>query len=235
MGVDDDSDPLSQWWTEIASPFPFKSFHGRAESSEVDFGGGGVHHSIRLPAFWLKATFLSINICEHWFYKRWVVRSDWITVIHHTVVTIIRPVWATGFHSFFNSFAYSFHNEWMYIFCTCYISGTVWGARMASVKKTDPHVLTGLTIQQALEMWKKHNVGSNFLVFGELYKVLSEQAVVSSFAIILNAMCINIHIFSSRSFFNHLYESLIIWTIYSWPQLQGNDLYLLCRQYPGTQ
>ena len=62
----DNSDPLSQWLTEITSLFPFKNFHGWAESLEVVSGGHWVHHLPRLPGFWLKATFLSTNICLSW-------------------------------------------------------------------------------------------------------------------------------------------------------------------------
>ena len=95
---------------------------------------------------------------------------------------------------------------------------------MESVKKGNTHVLTVLTIQQAIR--KKHNEGSNFFIFGDPYKTLSEQAVVL-FAIFLNAACINIYVFSSCSFLNHLCEGIIIWTIFSWPQSQGNDMYPL--------
>ena len=40
-----ESDTLSQWLTETTSPFPFKNFHGQAESLELVLGHG--------PAFFL--------------------------------------------------------------------------------------------------------------------------------------------------------------------------------------
>ena len=33
-----ESDTLCQWLAEITSPFPFKTFHGQAESSELVLG-----------------------------------------------------------------------------------------------------------------------------------------------------------------------------------------------------
>lgn len=38
-GDEDDSDSLSQWLTEVTFFFPFKSFHGWADSLKVVFGG----------------------------------------------------------------------------------------------------------------------------------------------------------------------------------------------------
>ena len=46
----------------MTSLFPFKSFHGWAESSEVIFGDTESRVSPRLLTFWLKAPVLSTNI-----------------------------------------------------------------------------------------------------------------------------------------------------------------------------
>ena len=58
------------------SLFPFKTFHSWAESSKVVSGGRCIHHLPRLLTFWLKALFLSINICKDWFCKQWTVGPD---------------------------------------------------------------------------------------------------------------------------------------------------------------
>ena len=47
---------------EMTSLFPFKIFHGWAESSEVIFGDTESTVSPRLLTFWLKAPVLSTNI-----------------------------------------------------------------------------------------------------------------------------------------------------------------------------
>ena len=65
VGENCESDPLSQWLTEIPSPFPFKNLHGWAESSELVFRTQ-VCFLPRLPALLIKATFLSTNGCLQW-------------------------------------------------------------------------------------------------------------------------------------------------------------------------
>ena len=61
VGDGDASDLLSQGLTEITYLFPLRTSHGWAESWEVVFGESTIS-----PAFWLKATFLSTNICLSW-------------------------------------------------------------------------------------------------------------------------------------------------------------------------
>lgn len=65
-----DSEPLSQWLTEMTSPFPLTNFHGRGETSEVVFRGCWVHHHPDCQHSDLKTIFFSTNIYlsyEYWF------------------------------------------------------------------------------------------------------------------------------------------------------------------------
>ena len=109
-----------------------------------------------------------------------------VVVIHHTVVTIIRPDGAVGFifliHLLIHSTSFFLFVCLFLFFYTLYVSGPVWVAGIESVSESNTCVLLVLKIQEAIETWDKCNEKSNCLVFGDPYEILSEQAVVSLFA-----------------------------------------------------
>ena len=61
-----DSDSLSEGLTEITSLFPFKTFHGQAESTELGFGHTQITISLRWLAFCIKAATLGVPIFAQW-------------------------------------------------------------------------------------------------------------------------------------------------------------------------
>ena len=74
VGDGNNSDSQSQRLTEVTSLFPFKNFHDWVDYSEVVLEGHWFHCLLRSPAFWVKATFLSIYFwlisSQTWFSNR---------------------------------------------------------------------------------------------------------------------------------------------------------------------
>jgi len=74
VGDGNNPDSQSKSSTEVTSLFPFKNFHDWVEYSEVVLEGHWFHCLLRSPAFWVKATFLSIYFwlmsSQTWFSNR---------------------------------------------------------------------------------------------------------------------------------------------------------------------